>query len=70
MERMADTPNAMRARMCAHLGTPDQATYADWERIYSTVKVRYGTDTDHYFSHQDCDYAAHGDRVPQRDGRK
>jgi hypothetical protein len=36
MERMADTPQAMRARLYAHLGTPDMATYADWERIYST----------------------------------
>ena len=36
MERMADTPQAMRVRLFAHLGTPDMATYADWERIYST----------------------------------
>jgi hypothetical protein len=36
LERMADTPYAMRARLFAHLGTPDMATYADWERVYST----------------------------------
>jgi hypothetical protein len=36
MERMTKTPGAMRPRLFAHLGTPDMATYADWERIYST----------------------------------
>jgi hypothetical protein len=35
MQRMADTTKAMRATLCMHLGTPDLATYADWERIYS-----------------------------------
>ena len=34
--RIADTPRAMRARLFLHLGTPDNSTFEEWEKVYTT----------------------------------
>ena len=36
MARRLDTPAAMRARLLAYLGTPDQSTFAEWGKLYNT----------------------------------
>jgi hypothetical protein len=36
LEQMRDTARNMRARITAHLGTPDTATFDHWKKIYST----------------------------------
>jgi hypothetical protein len=36
LEQMHDTARNMRARITAHLGIPDTATFDHWKKIYST----------------------------------
>jgi hypothetical protein len=36
LEQMRDTARNMRARITAHLGTPDTATFDHWKKIYTT----------------------------------
>jgi hypothetical protein len=35
LTRIAYTPRAMSARLFLHLGTPDNSTFEEWEKIYT-----------------------------------